>query len=371
MEAERLRQISFPPLWGISDRYLIRGFLKIFAVSLLCLTVLYLVIDFFDRIDTVMQSKSTLWISSRYFLYKLPLLISRVLAFAVLFATLFSLGLLSRNHEITALRSSGMSLRRIALPLLLFSLLICVFAFFWNENLVPVFTRKSQQIYKTEIKKTQPASLIGTRDIWLRGEDSFVSVSYFDAKRNTLEGVSLYLLDRDFRLDSLIEAPMASWNGKNWEVRRATQWLFLSDGRMSQQTVDTALPLVETPEDLKFLAFEPEEFSFFELRKQIADLRTKGIDSREYEVDVQTKIATPLVSPLLVLLAIPFALKYSSAAGWSLSFGLTLVLGFGYWVVLAFSVSLGHSGALPPLMAAWIPNILLALVAVFFSTEEE
>jgi lipopolysaccharide export system permease protein len=368
---ERIRHIPFPPLGGLSDRYLTREFLKIFALSLLCLAVLYLVIDFFDRIDTVMQSDFSLWISFRYFLYKFPLVISRVLPFAALFAALFSLGLLSRNQEITALRSSGMTLRRITLPLLLSSLLICVFAFFWNEALVPIFTRKSQNIYKTEIKKTQPKSLVGTKDIWLRGEDSFVSVSYFDSKRNILEDVSLYLLSRDFTLTSLIEAPWASWNGKSWEIKGGTQWLFLSEGRMTRQNVDTFLPLAETPEDLKLLALEPEEFSFSELRKQVADLGNKGIDSREYEVDLQAKIATPLVSPLLVLLAIPFALKYTSGAGWALSFGFTLVLGFGYWVVLAFCISLGHSGALPPLVAAWTPDMVLALVGLFFSTEEE
>jgi lipopolysaccharide export system permease protein len=368
---ERVRHIPFPQIGGISDRYLIRGFLRILALSLLCLTVIYLVIDFFDRIENFVQSGSTFWVSFRYFLYKLPLLISRVLGFAVLFATLFSLGLLSRNQEITALRSGGISLYRITLPLLLLSLLICVFTFFWNEALVPIFTRKSQYIYKTEIKKTQPKSLLGTKDIWLRGEDSFVSVSYFDSRKNILEGVSLYLLSRDFKLNSLIEAPLASWNGTSWQVRKGIQWLFDSDGQMIQQNVDTSLPLVETPEDLKLLALEPEEFSFAQLRKQIADLKAKGIDSQEYEVDLQAKMATPLVSPLLVLLAIPFALKYSSAGGWPLSFGFTLVLGFGYWIILAFSISLGHSGALPPLVAAWIPNIILALIALFFSTEEE
>ncbi len=368
---ERVRHVPSLPMGGISDRYLIREFLRVLALSLLCLTFLYLVIDFFDRIDSLMQSGSGLWTSFRYFLYKLPLLISRVLGFAVLFAALFSIGLLSRNQEITALRASGLSLHRITLPLLLFSLVICVFTFFWNEALVPIFTRKSQTIYKTEIKRSQPKSLVGTKDIWLRGENSFISVSYFDSKKNVLEGVSLYLLGRDFSLSGLIEAPLARWNGTGWEAKKGTQWLFLSDGPEVQQKVDISLPLVETPQDLKLLALAPEEFSFSELRKQIADLQAKGIDSKEYEVDIQTKMAIPLISPLLVFLAIPFALKYSSAGGWALSFGFTLVLGFTYYVILAFGVSLGHSGALPSWIAAWIPNFILAMVGLFFSSAEE
>ncbi|TMA07183.1 MAG: LptF/LptG family permease [Deltaproteobacteria bacterium] len=277
---ERVSQIPFPPLGGILDRYLIRGFLRILVLSLFCLTVIYVVIDFFDRIDSLMQAGATLSTAFRYFFYKLPLVISRTLGFAVLFATLFSLGLLSRNEEITALRASGLSLHRITLSLLLFSLLISVFAFFWNESLVPIFTRKSQSIYKTEIKKTQPQSLVGTKDIWMRGEGSFVSVAHFDPRNNILEGVSLYLLNRDFSLKGLIEAPWARWDGARWEVRGGTEWTFLPDSRMIRQSVDTSLPLMETPEDFKLLAIEPEEFSFSELRKQITDLKAKGIDSK-------------------------------------------------------------------------------------------
>ena len=118
---EKANRISLLLIGGILDRYLAREFLKIFAVSLLCTAVLYLIVDFFDRIDTLLQAGAPLSTSVRYFLYKIPLLLSRMFAFATLFSTLFSLGMLSRTQEITAMRSSGMSLRRIALPLFLSS----------------------------------------------------------------------------------------------------------------------------------------------------------------------------------------------------------------------------------------------------------
>lgn len=356
---------------GVLDRYLARGFLKIFALSLLCTTVLYLIVDFFDRIDTLLQAGTPLWTSVRYFFYKMPLLISRVFAFAALFSTLFTLGMLSRTQEITAMRSGGLSLRRISLPLLLLSLLICLFTFFWNEALVPIFTSKAQTIYKTEVKKKQPKNLVGTKDIWMRGEDSFISVAHFDAKKGVLEGVSIYLMNQDFTLRGLIEAPWARWNGARWETRGGTEWLFLPNGQMSQRQLETPLPLAETLEDFKLLAREAEEFSFFDLRRQIADLKGKGVDTTEDEVDLQVKMALPLVSPLMVLMAIPFALRHGPRGGMSVSFGLTMLISFGYWFLLAFSISLGHSGALPPALAAWLPNLTLALVGLFFSTTSE
>ena len=355
---------------GILDRYLARGFIKIFIIGLLGTAVLYLIVDFFDKIDNLLQAGASLWTSIRYFLYKIPLMISRVFAFAALFSTLFTLGMLSRTQELTAMRSSGLSLRRISLPLLLLSFLICLFTFFWNEALVPTFTSKAQYIYKTEVKKKQPKNLVGTKDIWIRGEGAFISVDHFDTRKVVLEGVSIYLLNRDFTPRGMIEVPWARWNGANWEAKGGTEWLFLPNGQMKRRQLNAFLPLAETPEDFKLLAREPEEFSFFDLRKQIADLKGKGFDTMQDEVDLQVKMALPLVAPLMVLLAIPFAIKHGPGGGMALSFGLTMLIGFGYWFVLAFSVSLGHSGALPPLVAAWLPNLILAFVGLFFSTTE-
>jgi len=369
--SEKTNVLALLPTGSTLDHYMMRGFARIFGVTLFCATALYLIVDFFDRIGNLLQTGTPLWTSVRYFLYKLPLLLSRVLGFTSLFSTLFFLGMLSRTHEITAMRSGGLSLRRISLPLFLLSVLICIFTFFWNETLVPIFTRKAQYIYKTEVRKKNPQSLIGTEDIWMRGEGTFISVDHFDTRRGVLEGVSIYLLNRDFSLRGLIQVPWARWNGEKWETKGGTEWLFLPGGRMTQRKIDAPLPLSETPEDLRLLTREPEEFSFSDLRKQIADLTAKGIDATEYKVDLQVKMALPLVSSLMVLLAVPFALRHQPGRGMALSFGLSMLIGFGYWFLLAFTVSLGHSGALSPWVAAWLPNLTLALVGLFFSTAEE
>ncbi|MFQ5852596.1 MAG: LPS export ABC transporter permease LptG [Candidatus Binatia bacterium] len=372
MNLRSASRVASLPIGGILDRYLMRNFIRTFAITLLCFAFFRFIVDFFDRIDNLLKAGAPLWTSFRYFLYKIPLLLSPVFGFATLFSTLFSLGSLSRNHELTAMRSSGLSLQRLSLPLLLVSLLISLLTIFWNEGLVPLFTRKSQYIYKVEVKKKQPQSLFGTRGIWMRGKGFFVSADYFDAKKNVLQGAVIYLLNPDFSLKGLIETPRASWNGTRWEASGGTEWILLPDGQISQRTeAVTFLPLSETPEDFKVFAREPEEFSLFDLQKQIEELKGKGIDTTEYEVNLQVKLALPFISPLMVLLAIPFALRQGPRGGIALSFGLTMLIGFGYWVVLAFCVSLGHSGALQPWIAAWFPNLILALVGTYFFSGEE
>ncbi len=339
-------------------------------VSLICIASLYLVVDFFDRISTFVDNGASLGTIIRYFFYRAPVSISRVIGFATLFSALFCLGMLARTQEIIAMRSSGISVQRIAFPLLILGSLICLFSFFWNEALVPIFTHQAQTIFKTEVKNKQQQSLFGTADIWIRGEGSFINVNNFDTATSTLQGVTIYLLNRDLSLRGLMETPSARWTGRGWDAKEVTEWHFLPDGKVVNQKASAALPISETPDDLKLLARQADEFTFFDLQKQISDMKSKGIDATSYEVDLQSKVAFPLISPLMILIAIPFALRRNISGGMAMSFGVAMTIGFGYWVLSAFCISLGHNGALPPWAAAWVPNAIFALIGLFFFTAE-
>jgi len=364
-------KIGFLPLGSVLDRYLVQGFLRIFAITLVCAASLYIIVDFFDNVGTFIASDASAWTIIRYFFFKAPLSTSRVIGFATLFSTLFCLGMLTRAQEITAMRSSGVSVPRITLPLLIVSVIICLLTFFWNETLVPIFAHQAQSIYKTEVRKKQQKSFLGAADIWMRGDASFVNIDNFDVATNTLRGVTVFLLNRDFSLRGLVEIPAAKWNGRAWETAQATEWRILKDGKVVGQKRADALPISDSPDDLKLLARNAEEFSFFDLQKQIADMRSKGMDATRYEVDLQSKLALPLISPLVVLIAIPFAIKRQMSGSMALSFGIAMLIAFGYWVLAAFCTSLGHSAALPPWLSAWLPNTIFAMIGLFFFTAEE
>ncbi len=359
------------PFGGLLDRYVAGGFLRVFGLSLAVITGLYITADFFERIGSLLESGAPVATILRYFMFKAPLLISRVVGFATLFSTLFCLGLLARTQEITAIRSNGVSVQRIALPLLVISLCLSGMTFFWNETLVPIFSRNAQQIYRTEIKQKRQLSLFGTRNIWIRGDGSFINIDNFDPRSNTLKGVTVFTLNRDFSLRSLIEIPDAQWGVRSWETQGAVEWELRPDGKLTRGDSVANIPITETPNDLKLLARDADEYSYYELQKQISDMKSKGIDTTALDVDLQNKLAIPLVSLLMVLLATPFAIKRQMSNSVSLSFGITMVIAFGYWVLTAFCISLGRSGALPALPAAWIPNFIFLMIGLYFFTAEE
>jgi lipopolysaccharide export system permease protein len=186
-----------------------------------------------------------------------------------------------------------------------------------------------------------------------------------------VEGLTIFVLDRNFSLSGFVEVARGRWNGAAWDFADAVEWRFLADGKMVSQKVETRGLLSETPEDLKLLARDATEFTYFDLQRQIADMRAKGIDPTVYEVDLQSKLALPFISPLMVLLAVPFALKKQISGGIALSFGMAMLIGFSYWVLIAFCLSLGHGGAFPPWLAAWAPNLIFTLIGVYFFTAEE
>jgi len=251
-------RFKFLPIGGILDRYVAAVFIRIFFISLAVVTLLYVTVDFFERVGTLLDSGASMSSILRYFLYKAPLLISRVVGFATLFSTLFCLGSLARSHEITAIRAGGITVQRIALPLLLLSVIICGSTFVWNESLVPIFTHRSQDIYRSEIKNKQQKSLLGSRDIWIRGEGSFINVGNCGSRDNTLDHVTVFLLNRDFSLRGLMEIPNAQWTTNGWQADQVTEWSVTPDGSIAPQESKAKPPLTETPEDLALLARDVE-----------------------------------------------------------------------------------------------------------------
>lgn len=360
-----------PPLGGIVDRYFLQLFARNFFVTLVFITLLYLIVDIFDLVDNLVGKGASLASSVRYFLYKLPLIISRVFGFATLLATFLTLGTLARDREVVALRSCGLSLYRIALPFIAASILVSVVTFSWNETLVPSFTRKSEQVYKVEVEKRKLRTVFGKKAIWIRGSGAFIRADNFDQANQSLYGILIYRVNPEFNLDALVESPVATWNGKQWIAKEGTVWRFMDDGTIVQESLNEQLPLDETPEDFTILRRTPEEFSFFGLRSRIKDLRNKGINTTEHEVDLQMKLALAVISPLMVVLAIPFCIRQGRRSGLALSFALTMLIGFTYWVILGFCVSVGKAGALEPWVAAWLPNAIVGLVGLYFFTGQE
>jgi len=359
-------------LGGTASRYVVREFLGLLGPILAAFVLLFVIIDFFERLRTFLEYHATVVATLKYFLFKIPLMVTFVLPPAVVAAMLVSLGMLSRRNEIIAFRAGGISLLQTAVPLLGTTAVISLAALVWNETVVPYSAQRFQYVNVVEIKKQRQKGILSERNIWYHGANGFYSIDHLDPRRETLAGLTVYQTAPDFGIRTIIEAPSGHWTGTAWELTDAVERTVTADGDVTTRPVDAGTIVVpESLGDFLDVHREPEELSYLALRRRVMALSRKGIDPSTFLVDLHLKLAVPFMSLVLAAVAIPIAGRVSRHPSLAGTVGVGFAVGFVYWIVLGLANSLGVSGALPPLIAAWAANAIFTLVAValFLFTE--
>lgn len=355
----------------VISRYVVREFASLFVPVLLSFIGVYLIIDFFERLDGLLRNNATVMLAVRYFLFKIPLMVTQVTPPAVLAAVLISLGSMSRRNEIVAFRALGVSLWQMAVPLLGVAALISVASLAWDETVVPYCARQFQYVNDVQIKKRPVRGLLSGREIWYHGREGFYNIDQVDAPRQILHGLTIYKLDPSFGPSSIIEIPMARWTGTAWQTSPATERSFTSGQIVTRSLDANAVTIPETMDDFLEVHRSTDELSYTQLRQRLAALARKGIDTSGDLTDLYLKLAVPFASLVLTLMAIPLAGRVRRNPSVSAVIGVGLAAGFSYWVVLALANSLAHGGVLPAPIAAWSANgvFLLIGVALFLGRE--
>jgi len=349
------------------DRYIIREFLKMFLLIVASLILLFLIVDFFERIRMFLSNDATLLQIFSYFFYEIPMTLSLMMPVSVLLASLLTFGILSKHSEIIAMKANGVSLYRISISLVVFSLLICVLSFFLNEFVTPYANEQARHIKLIEVQKREKLGVFKQNQIWFRNKDAIYNFNVFDPESGTLKGITINYLDRDMRLSKRIDAQGAQWKNQKWTFNDLLITTFPPESLPVVERVKSRIiNLAEEPSDFMIVQKDAEEMGFFELRKFIENLHAEGYDATRYIADMHGKIAFAFVSVILSLIGISFPLLRSERSGGiSQSIAVGIIIGFSYWIVYAFSLSLGRSGTLHPFFAAWLANILFAAGAVY------
>jgi lipopolysaccharide export system permease protein len=342
------------------SRYLLREFLRAAAVCILGFLVLFLLIDFVDQAEKLIRHNAELTEIGWYYLSRIPGIFVMIAPVGTLLAVLIAVSLRVRSNELTAMFSGGVSLLRVCLPILLGCAIVSGISLASSEVLVPAANRNSREIERLRVRPGRVAAQFAENRYWMRGAGGILSAQLVDAKSRSLRGFEYFELDPEFQPLRRIEARTARFLADGtWELR---------NGRERELT---GVPAAESfarrvyrfPETIDgFLEGEtpPEEMTYGQLSRYVAELRRKGYEAQGYETDLYAKIVYPLLNVIIAMLAIPFAMRAPRAGGVWRSIGLGLLVGFACWAVLSGSLSLGRKGMLPPLLAAWLPGVLFA-----------
>lgn len=239
-----------------------------------------------------------------------------------------------------------------------------------GEFIVPKAAEKVEKIFSFDIKQKHLSGKLNRNNFWYREGNYFINIGLFDTLTKNIEGVSVLQFDNEFKLIRRIDAMSAKWVNSTfpgWVLENAIE----SSGDITKSNklyTYPKLPLVtsKTPKDLYNLQRSSETFGYFELEKYVRKLKSEGVTTKKYEVDLISKISFPLVCVVASMIAIPFSLISARSGSLSLGFITAVSIGFGYYIIHAFFSSFGSSGFLPISVAAWSANVIFFSVGVYF-----
>jgi LPS export ABC transporter permease LptF/LPS export ABC transporter permease LptG len=356
--------LRFP---NILDRYVSRKYLAILGFVCAGLLSATFIITFLERLDAVHKHGKPIGLLLRYVWFRIPDFLASILPVAALTATLLALGLLTKTNEVTAMKTLGISLYRMVVPVLLLSAMVSGAAFLVQERLAPAANSRASEAWdRINDRPARSYSYLNRHWILGRQGDRIYHYDYLDPASAAFSRLSVFDIDtRRWSLERRIYAGTATFGGNS---------LMLRDGWVRDFSASAPVPfavreaweLPETDGRDYFLreSKEPEQMTYGELRRYASEVRRMGFEATRLRVDLGGKLAFPLVSLVMTLLAVPFAFlmgKKGTLAG----IGVSVVLAIGYWGAFAVLRSLGYAGALTPFLAAWGANLVFGLAGIF------
>ena len=352
----------------IISRYIATTWLRLLLLCQGSFLAIYLVLDMMEKIPRFLRAGGALYDIMSFFLWKIPEMVGQTSAFAILMTTLLTLGLLSRNSEIVAMRGSGISLLTISLPMLVLGLAASLLMLINAELIVPVSYERMAHIELVKIKKQGSNVVFKRNNIWFRSDNRILQANLFDPQTKCLRGVIVWTLNSTMNPVSRIDAESADYSGKMWLLNNVEQKVFGADQSVAVTNM-TTLPLALNlkVDDLRVLNKNADNLSFRKLKDYAENLRKGGYEAYRYLTMMHAKLAAPFAAFVMVILGIPFALRNSRSGGMAIGIGTGVAIGFCYFVVNAILLSYGSNGALPAFAAAWGANFLFILSGVWLA----
>lgn len=358
----------------ILHRYLLKQYLRNLCVCLFVFCLLFLIFDFFDRIDNILPEDADAGTIAKYFFYKIPQTATLMIPVSVLVSTMFTVGILSKNSEITAMRATGATLLWLFRPIIAAGLFVGIISLALNETVVPYTTRRVKEIYNIDIMQKNRTGSYSQGNFWWRSNNDFYSVNMFDSRTNTLMDFSKFELLPDHSIAKRTEARRVKWIDPllGWSMEDVTRYKFQDPINPEIKHLQALpLPISSQPQDFYDVKTEPDTMSFRQLRRFIREQAANGIPVTGSITDLQNKLAFPFASVVISLVVLPFSLKPARSGSLAGSFVFGLVIGFSYYAVHSFSLAMGRAELWPPMISAWMANILVGCVALILNLGAE
>jgi len=350
--------------FGILDRYVVRIYLRILALALVGMSLLFYISAFVELSEKVFQGNGTWAMLGAFLWYSTPHYVYYVIPLSVLLATLVTVALLTKNSEIVVIKACGISLYRAALPMVVAAVVAGSALFALDQTVLGPANRRAEAL-----DGAMRGSPLGRLDRqWVVGrEGTIYHFAYFDAERQRFVSLRTYELDRNMRgLTRQTYAEQAAHvDGDRWRVERGwTRTFDETTSRVPFEAFDADERVLEAPELFSTEPPDPDFMSFTQLRAFTERLARSGFDVVRQRVALWRKVSFPFVTLVMTLIAVPFAVTIGRGGAMA-GIGIGIAIALGYWgTILVFS-AMGAAGLLSPALAAWAPHVLFGTAALY------
>lgn len=361
---------------SILDKYILKQISEIFIFGVLIFTSIIFASDTFTTlIKQISLYGMPVKIAFMLILLNLPAVMVMTIPISVLFATVMTVNRMCLASELTVLRACGISINRISKPIFLFALGATLVTFFINETIVPITTQQSRYLAMWSI--TQRHIPKGKKNFTLKELQNGIQLKRFFYVEDCADGEfrNVSILDvSDPSTIQIVQADRGSSVDKGWLFNDASIYTISPKGK-SLSTSWTESTVVDFGSEINKSLVSGDQgktHNFFELSKLLLEDKLKSSDQDklsdkdriESTISLWDKTAFPLTAVVLVLLGVPLAIT-PPRVRYNRGFLFSILIIFFYYLVRAFSISFGQSQVLVPILAAWLPNIVIASIGIY------
>jgi LPS export ABC transporter permease LptG/LPS export ABC transporter permease LptF len=360
------RSSIFQPL-GTLDRYVALTYLRMLGLSALALCSLFYIAAFTEHTEKVLKGAATWTMLWTFLAYQTPQYFYYIIPLSVLLATLVTVAVLTKNSELVVMKACGISLYRVAMPMVGAALLAGMTIFALEQSVLGPANRRAEAIRHVMRGGSMETFDVLTRR-WVMGNDGDIyNYTYFDPRQRRFTGLWVYEFNADMtRLTRRTFAQRASFTGDAaWHAEAGWTREFDNAGQSRQfESFTSTRRVLEPPLLFTTESPDPDFMTYTQLRSYIDRLQASGLDVVKQQVAMWRKVSFPFVTLIMTLLAVPFAVTIGRSGAMA-GIGVAIAIAIVYWTTISVFAAMGAGGVMAPVLAAWAPNLLFGAGAMY------
>ncbi|MGH8014612.1 MAG: LptF/LptG family permease [Candidatus Zixiibacteriota bacterium] len=346
----------------IVDIYLLKRFFAALVVTTLAIGLTIVIINVIDQLRFFIDNDVSLLIILKYYFYFAGWVLKQFLPMFILLATLFSISILARRNEILAMKSLGLSLYRLTIPIFVACVALGAWHFYYSEVLYPPINQKRVRMKEYEIRGQSEMPRTHVNNVYRQiAPGHFYTIRNFNVTRQEGDDIKIYQRIKS-SLSNIITAKKVAYVDNGWTAINGTVRIFDDSSRESYIEFDSMriVDIKDKPADFAKPLGKPEDMSYSQLKEYIDLMKRTGGPYLRESIDLKVKVAFPMTSIVVVLLSIPFAAN-PRKGGIARSFALGALFSLSYFVLFRVLQSAGYSEKIPENLAVWGVNALFFL----------